>query len=233
MLKLAILILAAVAMSGQSVDSYPRKLAAFTIATLPTPAAGMVAVVTDAATAGSCTSGSGSSRALCRYSGSAWVSLGGCAGGGATAVDDDGAGFLICTGTTTITCGVDSAVAATKISTTRVIGVAVGDPAGSTLATGVLGYTVVPAACTIIGWDIVVDAGTATVDIWKVATGTAKPVDANSITASAVPAISTGTAVASTTLTGWTTSVASGDIVGFNLDAVATAKFIMVGVRCR
>lgn len=115
----------------------------------------------------------------------------------------------------------------------RAIGVAVGDPAGSTLATGVLGYVVVPYACTIAGWDIVVDAGTATVDVWKIATGTAKPTVSNTITASAKPAISTGTAIASTTLTSWTTSVSAGDIMGFNLDAVATAKYITVDVRCQ
>lgn len=115
----------------------------------------------------------------------------------------------------------------------RAFGVAVGDPAGSALATGVLGYIVAVAACTITGWDIVVDAGTATVDVWKIATGTAKPTVANTITASAKPAISTGTAIASTTLTGWTTSVSAGDILGFNLDIVATAKYITVDVRCQ
>lgn len=116
---------------------------------------------------------------------------------------------------------------------TRSYGVAVGDPAGSALATGVLGYVVAPAACTISGWDVVVDSGTATVDVWKVSTGTAKPTVANTITASAKPAISTGTAIASTTLTGWTTSVAAGDIFGFNLDATSGPKYITVDVRCQ
>lgn len=113
------------------------------------------------------------------------------------------------------------------------IGVAVGDPAGTALATGVLGYVVVPSACTIIGWDILVDAGTATVDVWKIATGTALPTVTNTITASAKPAIASGTAIHSTTLTGWTTSVAANDIFGFNLDAVATAKYITVDVQCK
>jgi hypothetical protein len=60
-------------------------LGSFTVSTLPTPAnysTGAIVVVTDASTAGSCTVGSGSALALCRNSGSAWVSLGG-AGGGA------------------------------------------------------------------------------------------------------------------------------------------------------
>ena len=112
------------------------------------------------------------------------------------------------------------------------LGVAVGDPAGSALATGVLGYIVAPKACTIAGWNIIVDAGTATVDVWKVATGTAIPTDTNTITASAVPAIASGTVLKSTTLTGWTTSVAAYDIIGFNLDAVATAKFLNITLFC-
>jgi len=116
---------------------------------------------------------------------------------------------------------------------TQSLGVAVGDPAGSALATGVLGYLVAASSCTIVGWDIVVDSGTATVDVWKIATGTAKPTVANTITASAKPAISTGTAVASTTLTGWTTAVSPGDIIGFNLDATSGPKYITVDVRCR
>jgi len=116
---------------------------------------------------------------------------------------------------------------------TQSLGVAVGDPAGSALATGVLGYLVAASSCTIVGWDIVVDSGTATVDVWKIATGTAKPTVANTITASAKPAISTGTAVASITLTGWTTAVSPGDIIGFNLDATSGPKYITVDVRCR
>lgn len=112
------------------------------------------------------------------------------------------------------------------------LGVAVGDPAGSALAPGVLGYIIAPKACTIVAWDIIVDAGTATVDIWKVASGTAKPTVSNTITASAKPAISTGTAIHSTTLTGWTTSVAEYDLIGFNLDAVSTAKFINITMFC-
>lgn len=53
------------------------RIQSYTVATLPTPASGNpLAIVTDAATAGSCTSGSGSARALCRWSGSAWVSVG-------------------------------------------------------------------------------------------------------------------------------------------------------------
>ncbi len=100
------------------------------------------------------------------------------------------------------------------------------------LTSGATSYFTVPFACTIAAWNIVANAGTATVDIWKVATGTAIPTNANSITASATPALATGTAIHSTTLTSWTTSVAANDIIGIALEAVATATFVNLTVEC-
>ena len=105
--------------------------------------------------------------------------------------------------------------------------------AGTALTSPITVYTTVPYSCTIQAWNITVDAGTATVDIWKVATGTAIPTVANTITASATPAISTGTAIHSTTLTGWTTSVAANDIFGFNLKVVSTATYVNLAVQCQ
>jgi hypothetical protein len=93
-------------------------------------------------------------------------------------------------------------------------------------------YVTVPHACTIAAWNITVNAGTATFDIWKGATGTAITSSSNSITGSAQPAISMGTAIHSTTLTGWTTSVSANDIVGINLKTVSTATFASIVVEC-
>lgn len=143
--------------------------------------------------------------------------------GTTASIDPDGAGPVAAR-----TCRV-----LTWTNAVRNIGLAIGDPAGSALSTGVLGYTVSPVDCTIVGWNIIVDSGTATVDIWKIASGTAKPTVANTITASAKPAISTGTAITSTTLTGWTTTVTAGDLFGFNLDATSGPKFILITARCQ
>lgn len=124
------------------------------------------------------------------------------------------------------------AYGAKAITQTHAIGCAVGDPAGSALATGVLCYVTAPVACTIQSWDILVDSGTATLGIWKVATGTAIPTVSNSIVASAAPAISTGTAIHSATMTGWTTAVDQYDIFGFNLTTTSGPKYVYVGVNC-
>jgi Pectate lyase superfamily protein len=57
-------------------------ISGYTMATLPAPGtANRVAIVTDAATTGSCTTGGGTARAWCRDTGTAWEPLGGGAGG--------------------------------------------------------------------------------------------------------------------------------------------------------
>ena len=101
---------------------------------------------------------------------------------------------------------------------TRPIGCIFGDAAtGSALTTSETCYVRSPVACTIIGWSILADAGTATVKTWRVATGgTAIPVAGNSISTSGV-ALSTGTAVYSTTVSDWTsTAISANDLLAFN-----------------
>lgn len=107
------------------------------------------------------------------------------------------------------------------------------DGAGSALTIGTKSYVTIPYACTIQAWNMTLDAGTATIDIWKIATGTAIPTVANTITAAALPAIATGTAIHSTTLSGWTTTVTANDIFGFNISAVATATKASLVLQCQ
>jgi hypothetical protein len=108
------------------------------------------------------------------------------------------------------------------------------DGAGVALTSGATQttYFTSPYACTISAWNATVDTGTITIDVWKIATGTAIPTSANTITASALPAISTGTAKHSTTLTGWTTTVSANDIFGFNINAVASATKASIVLEC-
>jgi hypothetical protein len=115
----------------------------------------------------------------------------------------------------------------------RDFGTSFGDTQGPALTSGSVVYFTVPYACTIQAWNISVDGGTATLDIWKIATGTAIPTVTNTITASALPAISSGTSIHSTTLTGWTTSVSANDIFGLQLKTVATAKYVELDIQCQ
>ena len=117
-------------------------------------------------------------------------------------------------------------------TTIRSVGISL-DGGGSAPSTGFKGTITVPFAGTITAWNITSDGSspTCTFDIWKIATGTAIPTVANTITAAAKPALSTGNAVRSTTLTGWTTAVAVDDIIAFSLNSVTSGTLITLVVE--
>lgn len=122
-----------------------------------------------------------------------------------------------------VAAGVDSITTNQKVGS---FGVTL-DGAGSVLSTGQKGYITIPYNCTITGWAITADGSspTCTFDIWKIATGTALPTVSNTIMGTK-PALSTGNAKQSTTLTSWSVAITAFDIIGFNLDAVAVATKI-------
>lgn len=97
------------------------------------------------------------------------------------------------------------------------------DGGGAAITTGQKGYIEVPFACTITSARSFADqSGSIVVDCWKDSYANYPPVDADSITASAPITISATTKSQDSTLTGWTTSVSAGDILGFNVDSVST-----------
>jgi hypothetical protein len=95
------------------------------------------------------------------------------------------------------------------------------DGNGSFVSTGNTRYVVLPNSGTINGWSIVAigTSPTMTVDVLYQASGTTLPTA--SIAASALPALSTGNVISSTTLTGWTSSLAAGGVLGFRISASA------------
>ena len=104
------------------------------------------------------------------------------------------------------------------------------DGQGTTVSTGQKGYFRVPYSGTITGWSIISSvAGTIVFDVWKAA-GTI-PTVSNSITGSAKPTLTSSTYINSTTLTGWTTTVTAGDIIGFNVDSTTyTVTWVILEV---
>lgn len=116
---------------------------------------------------------------------------------------------------------------------TRSISFQFGTPGGSAISTGVLGYATVPFACSITGWSIAVDAGTATVKTLKVAAGTAIPtLGSNSISTSGV-SIASGTVLQSTTLTDFTSStVTANDIIAADLITTSGVGYIDFQLVC-
>lgn len=98
------------------------------------------------------------------------------------------------------------------------------DGGGSAITTGTKGYVECPFAGTIVSATVLLDqSGSIVIDVWKDTYANALPTDADSITAAAPPTVSSATKSQDTTLTGWTTSVAAGDIFGFNVDSITTA----------
>ena len=94
------------------------------------------------------------------------------------------------------------------------------DGGGSAITTGVKGYVEIPFGCTIQRVTMLSDTSTTTVvDIWVDTYANYPPIDADSITASAVPTITTAVKSQDTTLTGWTTALTAGSIIGYNVDS--------------
>jgi hypothetical protein len=101
---------------------------------------------------------------------------------------------------------------------------------GSVIATGVQdGDLSIPFACTITGVRLLADqSGSIVVNIWKDTYANYPPTVADKITASAPPTISTAVKSEDTTLTGWTTAIAAGSTLRFNVDSVTTLPCVTV-----
>ena len=105
------------------------------------------------------------------------------------------------------------------------------DGGGIAITPGLKGTIAVPFACTIISWVLMADTtGSVTIDLWKASFANYPPSAANSITASAKPTITADMKAFSATLTGWTTSIAAGDILAFNVDAASAITRVSVGL---
>lgn len=116
--------------------------------------------------------------------------------------------------------------------TYRVVGLSLGG-AGSVFATGVSGYYRVPFSGTITGYSVIADQSCSVVlDVWKIAGGSSStltlPTITNTITASALPTLSSAQTSYNTTLTGWTTGVSAGDVFGFNVNSVTTCTRVLL-----
>jgi hypothetical protein len=80
----------------------------------------------------------------------------------------------------------------------------------------------VPYACTIVSWELVADiSGDLVLDIWKDSYANYPPINADSITGSAKPTLTAAIKAQSSTLTGWTTSIAAGDYLEVEVESVS------------
>lgn len=104
---------------------------------------------------------------------------------------------------------------------------------GAVLTVGAVTYVTVPFGCTIAAYNITIDTGTISLDIWKIATGTAIPTVANTILTGGFPGVASGTAIHSTsTALFTTTTVSANDIMGFEVQAVSGATQAQIVLQC-
>jgi len=108
------------------------------------------------------------------------------------------------------------------------------DGGESEIETGIKGDLYVPFDCTITAVTMLADqSGSIVIDIWKDTYANYPPTNADSITASAVPTISTDTDSQDSTLTGWTTSISAGDTLRFNVDSVTDIERVTIILTVR
>ena len=106
------------------------------------------------------------------------------------------------------------------------------DGGGATPTTGQKGFIYVPYACTINSVTMLADqSGSAVIDIWKVAYASFPPSVGNTITASALPTLSSQQNSQDTTLTGWTKSISAGDVLAFNVNSASTLTRINLTLK--
>jgi hypothetical protein len=108
------------------------------------------------------------------------------------------------------------------------------DGGGYAITTGIKGDLEVPFNCSIIAYTMLADkSGSIVVDVWKDTYASYPPTDADSITASSVPTISSTTKAQNTTLTGWTTSITAGQTLRFNVDSCTTITRVVISLKYR
>jgi hypothetical protein len=111
------------------------------------------------------------------------------------------------------------------------------DGIGVPISTGVKGYLEVPFACTINRVTLLADrSGSCVIDVWRCTyaqfdAGATHPVVGDKITASAPPTIASSTKAQDSTLTGWTTSLAAGDVLAFNVNSASVVQRVTISLK--
>lgn len=106
------------------------------------------------------------------------------------------------------------------------------DGSGAALVPGSVCYVRVPVGCTITEATALADpAGSVVVDVWVDSYANYPPTNANSITASAPITISAAAKTNDTTLAGWDTAVAAGDVVAFHIDSCSAITRLQVQLK--
>ncbi len=119
-----------------------------------------------------------------------------------------------------------------EVGAEHAIEIVIGDGSAA-IPTGVWCALEVPYACTVKGWTLVspLESGALVVDVWKDTYANWPPTVADTITGSEKPTITaTGNKGQDLTLTTWTTALAKGDWLIFNVDSVTTITLATLSI---
>jgi hypothetical protein len=106
------------------------------------------------------------------------------------------------------------------------------DGGGSAITTGQKGHLEIPFAITITGWTILADvSGSIVVDVWKDTYALFPPTVADTIAGTEKPTLASVQKNQDLALGTWTTAVAAGDILAFNVDSATTVTRVVVALR--
>lgn len=106
------------------------------------------------------------------------------------------------------------------------------DGGGSAITTGVKGDLVIDFDFTIKAATLLADqTGSIVIDLWKDTYANFPPTNADTITASAKPTLSSATKSQDATLTGWTVNGNAGDILRVNVDSVSTVQRVTLSLK--
>lgn len=106
------------------------------------------------------------------------------------------------------------------------------DGGGAAITTGEKGHLEIPFACTINRVTMLADQeGSIKVDIWKDTYALFPPTNADTICGGNEPEIITGIKDQDATLTDWTTAIAAGDILAFNVDSITDIERVTISLK--
>ena len=111
------------------------------------------------------------------------------------------------------------------------------DGGNAVITTGMKGYMEVPFGCQIKKVTMLADAvGSIVVNIWKCSdaafdAGVTHPVAGDAITASALPTITSAVKSQDAVLTGWNKTIATGDVLAFNVNSCSVIKRVTVALE--
>jgi hypothetical protein len=92
------------------------------------------------------------------------------------------------------------------------------DGMGGVISLGQQGYVSIPYNATINGWTLLGDqVGSCVIDVWRDTFGNFPPTSGDTIAGSERPTLSSQSSNRNLALTGWTTNISIGDIIGFNV----------------